>query len=118
MQVELNNMDSIRKKFSKDVFDLLNIIAKQISNDDFNSIFLVLNISSDNARAIIDKIIIGLPDRYFHGLDQAQLNKRTEIIVNDFILFQVQETIDNVDYTTNLTNFIENISFKMDKQFE
>ena len=33
-------------------------------------------------------------------------------------LFQVQETIDDADYTTNLTNFIENISFKMDKQFK
>ena len=111
-------MDSVRKQLSKDAFDLLNIITKKISNDDLNSIPFVLNISSDDARAIIDKIIIGLPDHYFHELDQDQLSKNTEIIVNDFILFQVQETIENVNYTINLINFIENISFKMDKQFE
>ncbi|MFZ4076868.1 MAG: hypothetical protein ACOYKA_02685 [Legionellaceae bacterium] len=108
-------MHPVKKKYADGVFQGVLRATQQMVEHEKNSLSIVLKISPEDAQAIINKIIVGLPVRHFHQTTPDTMNKTIELIANLFILFQVQEDLQDDDYAYHLINFIECVSEEIDK---
>ena len=108
-------MDPIKLDYVERVFNLVLTVTQRMVEDTNDSIESVLKITSSDALVIIQKIIIGLPERHLFHITREKMNSQVDLIAKLFILFQAQENIDDVDYPYNLINFIERVSWEMDK---
>lgn len=108
-------MDPITIEYANRVFKLVLKATAQMVIDPNDSVQIVLKISESDALSIIKKIIIGLPERHLYNKDVDTITLKLGLIAKLFILFQVQENIDDLDYPYHLINFIESVSVEMDK---
>ncbi|HAT8266801.1 TPA: hypothetical protein JBA93_13545 [Legionella pneumophila subsp. pneumophila] len=99
-----------KKIYANEVYQLVNTICKQISENKNVAIAEVLNISEKDAYEIIKKIMIALPDSYFYNANTTMLYDMIAFISKNLIFFQVQENIDEEDYAYHLINFINGLS--------
>lgn len=88
-----------------------------MSENKSKAIPLVLKITNSDTSAIIDKVMIAIPDRCFYDANPAMIYDLIEFIANNYILFQAQENIDDNNYVFNLTNFINNLILSIEKRY-
>lgn len=100
-----------KSQYVDEIYQLVTEICMKMAGDRGSGIPLVLNISKDDAKEIIKKIMIALPDRYFYSASPFVLYDMLGLIGKNFILFQVQENLDEDDYAYHLIDFIKGLSF-------
>lgn len=95
-----------KKKYANEVFNLTTQVCSEMSEEKDSPISVVLNISTSDAREIINKIMIALPDEFFFNATSTMLYDMIALITKNLILFQVQENIDDDEYVYHLIDFI------------
>lgn len=99
-----------KKIYAKEIYNLVAIICKKMSEGTNAAIPNVLSISNKDAYDIIKKIIIALPDDYFYMANATMLYDMIAFISKNLIFFQVQENIEEEDYAYHLIDFINSLS--------
>ena len=99
-----------KKIYAKEVYLLVTMSCRKMSDSLNTEITDVLNISNKDAHNLINKVIIGLPDAYFYNANTTMLYDMLAHISKNLILFQVQENIEEDDYTYHLIDFINSLS--------
>src|SRR5690349_12568184 len=103
--------------YAQEVYHLVGMICKQMSEPTKAAIPTVLNITNNDAQIIINKIMIALPDCYFYNANAAKLYDMLAFISKNLILFQAQEHFEEEDYAYNLINFISSLSQSIAKRY-
>ena len=99
-----------KKIYAHELYKLIKMCCSKISSRDRAVIPYVLHISNRDALDIINKVIISLPDAYFYNANSIMLYDMLAFISKNLILFQVQENIENDDYSYHLIDFIGSLS--------
>jgi len=103
-------MHPIKKQYASNVFKIVADFCCQLSDKQRKGVPIVLHVSNNDAKEIIQKIMIALPDKYFYNAKTEWLDDMLSLISQHFILFQAQENIDEEDYIYHLTCFIDELS--------
>lgn len=106
-----------KQDYAIEAFNLMVDCCSKIAEDMQNPIPAVLNISPDDAQAIINKILIALPDRYFYSASEPVIQDMLGFIVRNYILFQVQEDIREAMYAYDLVHFISRLSSSIQSRY-
>ena len=99
-----------KQMYAQDVYKLVNMCCKTMSDGDKANIHDVLHISNKNAHDIINKVMIALPDSYFYNANSTMLHDMLAFISKSLILFQVQENIKEKAYAYHLVDFINSLT--------
>lgn len=99
-----------KKIYAEEVYLLVKMICRKMCNEHQTEVPDVLNISNKEVHDIINKVIIALPDSYFYNANTTMLYDMLAFISKSLILFQVQENIEEEDYTYHLIDFINSLS--------
>ncbi|CEG56625.1 hypothetical protein [Legionella fallonii] len=102
-----------KKIYAKEIYQLVAIICKQMSDEHNSEMQSVLNISNKDTYDIINKIMIALPDSYFYNANKSMLYDMLAFISKNLILFQIQENIEEDDYAYHLIDFINSLSISI-----
>ena len=107
-------MDSQKKYFANEVYNQVEHICSFMVDGMSSGIPQVLNISKDDTKEMIEKVMVSLPDHYFFNAPPTVLDDMLGLISNDLILFQVKENIEEKanedDYDYRFTDFISGLS--------
>ena len=107
----------MKRKYAQKVLKLLVDTCRLMSAEKDEPLFRVLNISSNMAADIINKIMISLPDRQFYNATPMMLHDILGFIVKNYIFFEAQEDINSDAYVYDLRNFIVSLSFEIDARY-
>ena len=105
-------MHPIKQQYAEEVYQIIaqycekNFLDKNKNNKALSS---VLGITDDEAQKLINKILIALPDCFFYMAKPLCLNEMLRFIAQQYLLFQVQENIDDVLFPILLINFINSL---------
>lgn len=100
-------MDAKKLAFSDEVLHLIrqlcNMIFNVVSKEQMESLF---NMTSEQLKIVIRKLISVLPDVYFDKNFHGKLEILKTVMAREFIFFQIQEKWMDPNYQHNLANFI------------
>jgi hypothetical protein len=106
-----------KKIYAKEIYYLVSKICKKISSKQNATISSVFNISNKDAHEIINKILIALPDNYFYNSNTTMLYDMLAFISKNWVLFQVQEDIEDENYANHLIEFINSLSISIGMRY-
>lgn len=106
-----------KKQYVKEVHELTEKACRAMSENRKGGIPVVLKISTDDSEELISKIITALPDRQFYQATPAKLYDILAFIAKNYILFQVQEDIEDDNYANNLIAFLSSLSRNIDEKY-
>lgn len=100
-------MPITKYQFAKDVlqsvYDLCKVVYGIDKKEEVQRIF---GISFQKLDEIVRKVVNALPDELFMQENKARIKEIEQILAKEFIFFEVQERIDDPQYTNDLENFI------------
>ncbi|WP_115707667.1 hypothetical protein [Legionella sainthelensi] len=101
-----------KEQSAKEIYNIVdqyceaNIRAKYHAT---SAISFVLGISDVDAQKLINKIVIALPDCFFYLAKPERINEMINFIAQQYLLFQVQENINDELFPSMLINFVNNL---------
>lgn len=95
-----------KKQYSNEVLHLVSQLCCEMTSQKKQAIPQVLNISVNDAKEIIKKVMIALPDKFFYNSTTLMLYDMLTFISKNIVLFQVQEDIEDESYALDLMWFI------------
>lgn len=104
-------------EYSQIVFDRMSQICAEFSEEKDSAIPLVLKISPADAKEIINKVMIALPDRYFYSSTPIVLNDMLAFISKNLVFFQAQENLEENNYANHLLGFINSLSMAIANRY-
>ena len=105
-------MNARKEKFAQELFYYVSRICQDQLSDyeaQGDRVFDVLGISKKDLWAILQKIVVALPDYIFLEQLPDLYSEVFEHLAREYILFQCQEDIDDPYFANNLANFIYEI---------
>jgi hypothetical protein len=107
-----------KKIYAKEIYYLVTKICQKISVSPNATVSSVFNITNKDAHEIINKILIALPDNYFYNSNTIMLYDMLAFISKNWVLFQVQEDIQDENYANHLIDFINSLSISIGMRYD
>lgn len=95
-----------KELIANDVFQCVKTVCE---NTQSKQLELMLAVSEEQTAALINKIIIALPDEIFYLTPPSYLAEINRFIAKEFIYFQAQENVDDPNYAQHFLNFLNNL---------
>ena len=106
-----------KKQYSEEIHQMVQQVCSKLAKSKKHAIPSVLGISNDDNKALIKKIIIGLPDRQFYQAPPEMLYDLETFITKNYVFFQAQEDIDDEKYASHLISFISSLVADIDQRY-
>ncbi|CDZ76974.1 hypothetical protein BN59_01253 [Legionella massiliensis] len=106
-----------KRQYSNEIYNLVTSSCMNMADEKNRAIPQLLNITADDARELIRRIVTALPDDYFYNATEQMRYGIFAFISKNFILFQCQEDIDSDDYAYHLIDFIRNLSSNIARRY-
>ncbi|MCE0722088.1 MULTISPECIES: hypothetical protein [Legionella] len=101
-----------KEQSAKEIYRIVDQYCEENLHSKYGSssaIPLVLGISDTDAQKLIHKILIALPDCFFYLAKPERISEMVGFIAQRYLLFQVQENINDELFPSLLINFVNNL---------
>lgn len=104
--MEVQAMHPVKLELINSVLNETKFLCNMDHKDLNASTQAVLRLTDEQLYELIYKIMLSVPDKLIYLSDKNQVNYYVKLIASEFVLFQVNEDVMDLDYPVCFSNFI------------